>query len=138
MALSIGEQARWWSIGLAVMVAFFWALGDSLLPYLAGAALAYFLDPIADRLEALGLSRISATAVITLIMAGIFILALLFLIPALAKQFRELAEQLSGLRRRRAQVRRAALPGAVPGGIDARHRALDPARERQELERQGA
>lgn len=94
MALSIGEQARWWSIGLAVMVAFFWALGDSLLPYLAGAALAYFLDPIADRLEALGLSRISATAVITLIMAGIFILALLFLIPALAKQFRELAEQL--------------------------------------------
>ncbi len=94
MTLSVGEQARWWGVGLAVLIALVWALGDALLPYLAGAALAYFLDPVADRLEAAGLSRASATAVITLVMAGIFVLALLFLIPALAKQFRDLAEQL--------------------------------------------
>ena len=32
--------------------------GSTLLPFLLGAAIAYFLDPIADRLERLGLSRV--------------------------------------------------------------------------------
>ena len=36
----------------------------SLLPFVAGMALAYFLDPVADRLQRLGLSRAAATLLI--------------------------------------------------------------------------
>ena len=37
---------------------------DILLPFVAGMVLAYFLDPVADRLQRLGLSRIMATLLI--------------------------------------------------------------------------
>ena len=36
---------------------FLYMFSDILLPFVAGMALAYFLDPVADRLERLGLSR---------------------------------------------------------------------------------
>lgn len=94
MALSVGEQVRWWSIGLAVLVAFLWVMADVMLPFLAGAALAYFLDPIADRLEARGFSRIAATGLVTLLMAGLFFGALLVLIPAVFTQAQTLIERL--------------------------------------------
>ena len=41
MALSTGEQIRWWTIGLAVFILFVWAMSDVLMPFLAGAALAF-------------------------------------------------------------------------------------------------
>ena len=37
-----------------------WLLSDVLLPFVAGMALAYLLDPLADRLERLGVSRLVA------------------------------------------------------------------------------
>ena len=94
MALSAGEQVKWWSVGLAVFAAFLWLFADILLPFLAGAALAYFLDPLADRLERRGLSRVAATVVVTLAMAGAFLAALLVLIPAAVVQAQDLIERL--------------------------------------------
>ena len=38
-----------------------WYVGSVLLPFLVGGAVAYFLDPVADRLERWGLSRALAT-----------------------------------------------------------------------------
>ncbi|SES92929.1 AI-2E family transporter [Oceanicella actignis] len=94
MALSAAQQAKWWLGGLAATVAAAWALSDVLTPFLAGAALAYFLDPVADRLEARGLSRALATALITLFMALAFVAAMLVLIPAIADQARKLVEAM--------------------------------------------
>ncbi|WP_339948685.1 AI-2E family transporter [uncultured Albimonas sp.] len=93
MALSQGEQVRWWLVGLAVLLLFMWAMAGVMLPFLAGAALAYFLDPLADRLEARGFSRTLATATITVLMATVFIVAMLVLIPAFVEQAREFIEQ---------------------------------------------
>lgn len=93
MALSHGEQVRWWLVGLAALLLFMWAMAGVLLPFLAGAALAYFLDPLADRLEARGFSRTLATATITVLMATLFIVAMLVLIPAFIEQAREFIEQ---------------------------------------------
>lgn len=93
MALSHGEQVRWWLVGLAVLVAFMYLMAGVLLPFLAGAALAYFLDPLADRLEARGFSRTLATATITILMATLFIVAMLVLIPAFVEQARQFIEQ---------------------------------------------
>ena len=69
------RQLQFWGIGLAIFVLVLWLLGSTLLPFLLGAALAYFLDPLADRLERLGLSRTLATAVIAIIAVLVFVLA---------------------------------------------------------------
>lgn len=47
-----------------------------LLPFVAGAALAYLLDPIADWLERRGLSRTAATLLMLVIFAVVFVLIL--------------------------------------------------------------
>lgn len=86
MALPVREQVKYWSIAAAVFLLFLWALGDVVLPFVLGGAVAYFLDPVADRLERLGLSRAAATTVITLVAVLLFVLALLLLVPALARQ----------------------------------------------------
>ncbi len=63
-----------------------WFLGNVMLPFVIGGAVAYFLDPIADKLENLGLSRILATITITVIAILIFALAALLVIPTLVNQ----------------------------------------------------
>lgn len=86
MALPVRDQLKYWGIAAAVFFVLLWFLGDVLLPFLVGGAIAYFLDPIADRLERIGLSRASATAVIMLIMVLIVVLLVLAVIPTLVNQ----------------------------------------------------
>jgi len=54
MGLSSKKQLKWWGITAAAVIYVFWILGSALLPYIAGAAIAYFLDPLADWLEKMG------------------------------------------------------------------------------------
>ncbi|MCF6271790.1 MAG: AI-2E family transporter [Rhodobacteraceae bacterium] len=82
----------WWGGAALLLVLFFWVLGGALLPYIAGAAIAYFLDPLADRLERMGLSRVLATVVISLLTALIFVLALVIILPLLIDQLVGLAK----------------------------------------------
>jgi predicted PurR-regulated permease PerM len=86
MALPVGTQAKYWTIAAAAFFVALWFLGDVILPFVLGGAVAYFLDPVADRLEAMGLSRIWATVVITVVALLIFILAALLVIPTLVNQ----------------------------------------------------
>ena len=62
MAVSARKQLQFWGIGFALFCLVFWLLGSTLLPFLLGAGIAYFLDPLADRLERLGLNRLAATS----------------------------------------------------------------------------
>jgi predicted PurR-regulated permease PerM len=79
-------QARFWGVALLIAALFLWLLAGTLVPFLAGAAIAYFLDPVADRLERLGFGRITATIIISI--AGLFVfgLFLVFAVPALVNQ----------------------------------------------------
>ena len=86
MALPIREQAKYWGIALAVFFVLLWFLGGVMLPFLVGGALAYFLDPVADRLQKWGLSRVTATSVITLVAVLAVVLLVLAVIPTLIKQ----------------------------------------------------
>lgn len=86
MALPAREQLKYWSIAAIVFAVVLWFLGDVLLPFVLGGAIAYFLDPVADRLERMGFSRIMATAIITVIGVLAFILLLLWVIPSLVNQ----------------------------------------------------
>lgn len=86
MGLPVKEQLRWWGVGLAALIVVMWFLNTALLPFIAGAAVAYFLDPVADRLEALGCSRVVATLMISTAAIFTFILLGLILIPILVEQ----------------------------------------------------
>jgi len=63
-----------------------YVLRDVLLPFVAGMALAYMLDPVADRLERLGPGRLGATILILALFILAFVLALVLLIPLAAHQ----------------------------------------------------
>ena len=86
--MTMGEQVRWWAIGFAAFVVLLWSLADAILPFVLGAALAYLTDPLADRLERAGLSRVLATVVITAGSLGALVLALILIVPTLIEQVR--------------------------------------------------
>ena len=86
MALPVREQATYWGIAAAILFGLLWLLGDVITPFLVGMAVAYFLDPVADRLERAGFSRVLATVTITLGAMLIFILLALLVLPELIRQ----------------------------------------------------
>lgn len=87
MALPVKDQLRYWGLATAVFFLLLWFLGDQLLPFVLGGAIAYFLDPLADRLERLGASRAAATAIITVSGVLVFVVLALLVIPTLIEQF---------------------------------------------------
>ncbi len=86
MALPVQEQTKYWGIITAVLLVVLWFLGDVILPFVLGGAIAYFLDPVADRLETMGLSRVLATVVITVFALILFVLVALLIVPTLVEQ----------------------------------------------------
>ena len=86
MALPVRDQLKYWGIAAAVFFALLWLLSDAILPFILGAAIAYLLDPVADRLERAGLSRAWATAVITLAAVLVFVLLVVLIVPTLVHE----------------------------------------------------
>ncbi|MEO1549563.1 MAG: AI-2E family transporter [Pseudomonadota bacterium] len=92
MGLSVQEQARWWGIAGVIFFAVVWFMGQTLLPFIVGAAIAYCLDPLADRLEERGMSRVLATAVITVVALIVFLGAAMVAVPLAIQQLQQLAD----------------------------------------------
>ena len=86
MALTVKQQASYWGIGVVVFLLALWGLGNVILPFVTGMAIAYFLDPVADRLETMGLSRAVATVSITFVALIMAVLLMILLVPMLVQQ----------------------------------------------------
>jgi len=97
MALSPQKQTQVWGVFTLLSAAILYALGDVLLPFVLGGAIAYFLDPVADRLEEAGLSRALATTVITICSLLVFVIMLLAVVPTLVAQAISLVDTLPQL-----------------------------------------
>lgn len=80
------RQTTIWIVGIVIMLVFLFVLRGILLPFIAGLALAYFLDPIADWMEERGLGRTWATSIILGVFLLVFTLALVLLLPKLIGQ----------------------------------------------------
>jgi predicted PurR-regulated permease PerM len=93
---NLRRHILFWIGALAVVVVFLWFFRSILLPFVAGMALAYFLDPVADWLERRGLSRLMATVVILVCFVLVFVLSLMLVIPIIINQFTEFAAALPG------------------------------------------
>ena len=95
--MTLEKQLRFWLATLALFVGFLWLFSGVLLPFVSGIALAYLLDPVADRLEALGLPRGPAALIVVLGLFFSFVVALVLVVPLLIEQFEGLAAQLPAL-----------------------------------------
>ena len=96
MAVPARRQALLWGGAALALLATLWLLGDVLLPFLLGGAVAYFLDPVADRLERLGLSRALSVTVISVVAVLLFVAVVVPAAITLADQLSALVTQLPG------------------------------------------
>ncbi|MCG5477189.1 MAG: AI-2E family transporter, partial [Sinorhizobium fredii] len=90
------RQIFFWLLVLAAFIAFLMVFSSILLPFLAGMALAYFLDPVADRLQRLGLSRLMATIAILVAFIVLFALSLIIVIPLIFTQAADFIQKMPG------------------------------------------
>jgi predicted PurR-regulated permease PerM len=95
--MTLQRQIIFWIAALVALIFSLWLLKGILLPFLAGMVLAYFLDPVADALERLGLPRVLATLVILGLSILLLVLALFLLVPVLIDQIGKFAANLPGI-----------------------------------------
>ena len=98
------KQIVFWALALAATLFFFWYLQDILLPFIAGFVLAYFLDPVADKLERLGLPRLAATGIIIVSAVLVLVLAFVLVVPALGAQAARLVADVPQLSQQLVQL----------------------------------
>lgn len=92
--MSLERQVMFWVAALLVFVALLWLLSPVLMPFIAGMALAYLLDPLTHRVERLGLGRgLSALLVIALIIVA-FVVVIMLVAPILGSQLFALIEHI--------------------------------------------
>jgi predicted PurR-regulated permease PerM len=88
-----------WQIGIWLTAAFvfvllLWLFSGVLLPFAAALAIGYLLDPVADRLERLGLNRLGATLIILAVFIVVLALGLVLVVPILGRQLASFAQAL--------------------------------------------
>jgi predicted PurR-regulated permease PerM len=86
---------RWQLFAItAVIVYLIWLLAPVLMPFAVAAMLAYLGDPLADRLERLGLNRMWAATIVFVVIMVVVVGVLLLLIPLIARQVENLINNL--------------------------------------------
>ena len=81
---------RFWLGVAAGFLLLLWLLNDILLPFVVGAVVAYFFDPVVTRLQRAGLGRTWATAVVTIAAVLIATGAAMAILPPLFAQLQAL------------------------------------------------
>lgn len=97
LAAKIRNQIYFWFLVFLATMSFVWLFSDILLPFIAGMAVAYFLDPVADRLEKMGASRALATSVILIMFILGLVLFAMLIVPLLGSQIATFLENLPEL-----------------------------------------
>jgi len=94
---SISRQQRvlFWLAMLIALLVFVWLLRSVLLPFVAGAVIAFFLDPATDRLSKV-MPRWAATALVIVLFSLVCVLALLLAVPLIVSQIVGLIAALPG------------------------------------------
>ena len=95
--LGIGWKVGFWT-GAAIVVLFLlWLFNAVLLPFVMAAVLGYLLDPLANKLQRLGVSRTWSTTIILVGAIIVVILVLVLFTPMLVRQVSDFATALPAL-----------------------------------------
>ncbi len=116
MAMSPQREIGTWGFLFLAVILILWSLNEILFPFLLGMALAYLLDPIADRLERVGCSRFLATLIITVLALSVIVGLLLLLVPRLASEIPGLLASLPLLLASLLEIVRSVAPELVEDG----------------------
>ena len=95
--MRIERQVGFWLAAFAALVLFLYVFSGVLLPFVAGMILAYLFNPLADKLERAGLSRLGAALLIVVCISLVFLLLLILFVPVLAHQLASFIEGLPDL-----------------------------------------
>ncbi len=94
--MSVGRQIGFWVAALVGFLVFLYVFSGILLPFVAGMILAYLLDPVADRIERLGINRLIAALIILATFVVLFVLVLILVLPIVGHQLAALLRSLPG------------------------------------------
>lgn len=94
--LSLERQLALWAVTLLALGLALYFLSPVLAPFVAGTALGYLLDPVADRLQGLGLSRLGAAGLLLVVFLMVVGTAAVILIPILSHQLAGFLTSLPG------------------------------------------
>ncbi len=92
--MTLQRQVMFWIAALVLFIALIWLLSGVLLPFVAGMALAYLLDPIANRIERLGVNRAMATFAMILGLAVVLVVLAILIVPLIVDQAAAFADNL--------------------------------------------
>lgn len=105
------KHLLFWAAVIVLLFMFISEIRAILLPFVLGILLAYFLDPVVDRMVYRGISRSFATALVTILFFSVMALFLVTLIPLVGEQLVRLLH---------------ALPEYIRIVSEAYHRNIDP------------
>jgi predicted PurR-regulated permease PerM len=94
--MALERQVMFWVAALAACVALVWLLSDVLLPFVAGMALAYLLDPVARRAESFGIRRAVSALIIVALVIIVIVVLVMAIGPVLTEQFADFVDNLPG------------------------------------------
>jgi len=117
--MSTERRITMWLLVFAGVAVTLYVLRGALLPFVAGMGVAYLLDPLADRLERLGVPRALASLLIIVVFLSALAVVLVVLVPLLTDQVTDLVarvpEYVSSLQREVTPVLRKLRSRLTPG-----------------------
>lgn len=84
--MTLQRQIGFWIACLIGFALFLYAFSSVLMPFVAALILAYLLDPLVDRMERIGMSRLVAASIVVLVFVLFFVLLLLAAAPLMFNQ----------------------------------------------------
>jgi predicted PurR-regulated permease PerM len=90
------RQMIFWLAALVLFVLALWLLSGILLPFVAGLAIAYLLNPLTDRLVKVGVNRMIAALLIIGVAVLTFIVIILLVAPLVASQLSSFIDTIPG------------------------------------------
>lgn len=92
--MALERQVIFWIVALAVFCGVVWLLSPVLLPFVAGMALAYLLDPMARAGERFGVSRAISALVVLVVVIVAIVVGVMTVTPIAADQFNTFMDSL--------------------------------------------
>ena len=94
---AVQRNTWFWVAGFLLFFLGLWLLSAILLPFVAGIAIAYFLDPLVNRLAQLRMPRGLAAFVVLTLFLTLLVLVIMLVVPILEAQVLDLAARLPSL-----------------------------------------
>jgi predicted PurR-regulated permease PerM len=94
--IELKHQLLFWTAFFALIVVLMWLLGDVLLPFVAGMAIAYLCNPLTNRLERWRVPRWLGALIVLALVLLFFVLLILLIAPVIGSQLTGFIHDLPG------------------------------------------